>query len=103
MWILKVPESGGAENVVFRLLPGSVRTLGRAPVADFVLDAPMVSRVHCRLAVSAAGLLEVEDLESTNGTYVNDRRVTRSVLISGDRLRVGRVEMAVSRAVDSEE
>ena len=96
MWILKTNEIPEAGSLTFRLLPGSLRTIGRAPAADFVVEAPLVSRLHCQLAVSAAGSLEVEDLNSTIGTYVNDRRVTRSVLVAGDLLRVGRVEMAVS-------
>ena len=60
------------------------------------LDAALVSRLHCRLE---AGLdsLEVFDLESTNGTYVNDKRVDRARLAIGDRLRVGRVELTVER------
>ncbi|MEQ1919112.1 MAG: FHA domain-containing protein, partial [Elusimicrobiota bacterium] len=44
--------------------------VGRAPRADFVVDAPLVSRLHCRLTLQPDGLL-VEDLESTNGTLVN--------------------------------
>jgi pSer/pThr/pTyr-binding forkhead associated (FHA) protein len=47
--------------------------------------------------VSQAGELEVEDLDSTNGTFVNDQRVRRATLNAGDRLRVGRVELAVTR------
>ena len=65
--------------------------MGRAPRADFVVDAPLVSRLHCRLTLQDAGVL-VEDLESTNGTFVNGRRIRRGLLASGDTLRVGRVE-----------
>jgi pSer/pThr/pTyr-binding forkhead associated (FHA) protein len=57
----------------------------------------MVSRFHCRLTASTGGTLEVEDLKSTNGTFVNDQRVSRLVLAEGDRLRIGRVELAVDR------
>jgi pSer/pThr/pTyr-binding forkhead associated (FHA) protein len=53
--------------------------------------------VHCRLVVSQAGELEVEDLDSTNGTFVNDQRVRKAMLNTGDRLRIGRVELAVTR------
>jgi len=38
---------------------------------------------------------EVEDLDSTNGTFVNDDRVRRARLQAGDRVRVGRVELTV--------
>lgn len=57
----------------------------------------MVSRLHCRLTAGATEL-EVEDLESTNGTYVNGARVSRAVMRSGDRLTVGDVELVVERA-----
>ena len=37
------------EPVTFRIRSGSIKTVGRAPRADFVVDAPLVSRVHCQL------------------------------------------------------
>jgi pSer/pThr/pTyr-binding forkhead associated (FHA) protein len=98
MWILKTiePHPEGAP-VVFRVTPGSIKTLGRAARADFVLDVPLVSRFHCRFTGSAEGGLLLEDLGSTNGTFVNDKRVERVTLTQGDRLRVGRVEFALER------
>jgi pSer/pThr/pTyr-binding forkhead associated (FHA) protein len=96
MWMLEsTPESH--DTVVFRLLPGAIKTVGRAPRADFVVDAPLVSRLHCRLTLQDDGVL-VEDLESTNGTFVNGRRVRKGLLASGDMLRVGRMEFAVRKA-----
>jgi pSer/pThr/pTyr-binding forkhead associated (FHA) protein len=97
MWILKgnPPDDGG--GLTFRVLPGGVKTIGRAVRTDFIVDAALVSRVHCRLTSAVDGALEVEDLASTNGTFVNDRRIRRAVLAPGDRLRVGRVELVVSR------
>ena len=41
--------------------------------------------------------LEVVDLSSTNGTFVNDKRVKTATLAAGDRLRVGRVELKIER------
>jgi pSer/pThr/pTyr-binding forkhead associated (FHA) protein len=98
MWTLRTTGADGGEELTFRVMPGAVKTLGRAVRADFSLDAPLISRVHCRFTATPAGELEVEDLESTNGTFVNDRRVTRSGLAPGDRVRVGRVEMMVEKA-----
>lgn len=95
MWILQSSESE-TESFTFRLPPGAVKTVGRAARADFIVDAALVSRVHCRLTARDERV-EVEDLASTNGTYVNDRRVDRAQLTSGDRLRVGRVELRVQR------
>jgi len=97
MWILRAGETDEAEELTFRVLPGSIKTIGRATRADFILDRAMVSRLHCRLTATPSGQLEVEDLDSTNGTFVNGRRVVkRTALSDGDRLRVGRVELVVT-------
>ena len=96
MWILKTAD-GAEPSLTFRITPGSVKTAGRAPRADFIVDAQMVSRVHCRLTAGAAEL-EVLDLSSTNGTFVNGQRIDRAQLRDGDRLGIGRVELVVSRS-----
>ena len=95
MWILQRAEPAD-EVLTFRLRAGAVKTMGRAPRADFVVDAALVSRLHCRLTATADGL-EVVDLKSTNGTFVNDKRIHKATLAAGDRLRVGRVELAVEK------
>ena len=99
MWILHTPDSE-AGPVTFRVTPGAVKTVGRAPGADFSLDAALVSRLHCRLEAEGETLLVV-DLDSTNGTFVNDKRVERARLASGDRLRIGRVELTVQKALNA--
>src|SRR2546427_11974524 len=95
MWIL---QSAAPDNDAFsfRLPPGAIKTVGRAPRADFVVDAALVSRVHCRLTATDEHL-EVVDLSSTNGTFVNDKRVKKASLAAGDRLRLGRVELTIER------
>ena len=65
--------------------------MGRAPRADFVVDAALVSRVHCRFTLKDSNELELEDLGSTNGTFVNGKKVLRATLNDGDKLTVGRV------------
>lgn len=96
MWILRTVSEGDPEKV-FRIVPGGVRTLGRATGADFSLDAALVSRIHCRLTATPNGGLEVRDLDSTNGTFVNGKRVQSAQLSSGDRIQVGRVELIAVR------
>ena len=96
MWVLET-DHDSEQPFTFRLLPGSVKTMGRAASADFMMDAAMVSRLHCRLSAGASELA-VEDLDSTNGTFVNGRRIERGVLKDGDRLGVGRVMLTVSKA-----
>ena len=97
MWILRTVTDGHPEQT-FRILPGTVKTIGRATGANFIVDAALVSRVHCRLTASADGALELRDLESTNGTYVNGTRIAEALtLASGDRIQVGRVELIALR------
>ncbi len=98
MWKLSTLDPSETDPFTFRLTPGSVKTLGRATRADFVVDVPLVSRFHCRFTVHTDGGLELEDLSSTNGTFVNDERITKLVLKPGDRVRAGRVELLVGRA-----
>ena len=75
MWILQ------SEEVRFRLTPGAVKTVGRATRADFIVDAALVSRVHCRLTATDR-YVKLEDLPSTNGIFVNDKKVRRANLAS---------------------
>jgi pSer/pThr/pTyr-binding forkhead associated (FHA) protein len=99
MWILRTVTEGHPEKT-FRILPGNERTIGRATGADFIVDAALVSRVHCRVSALAGGELEIRDLESTNGTYVNGERIETARLASGDRLQVGRIEFVALRETD---
>ena len=96
MWILRT-TAGEEPERTFRILPGVIRTIGRSTGADFILDAALVSRVHCQFLAMQDGALEVRDLESTNGTYVNGERVEKARLSPGDKLQVGRVELVALR------
>jgi pSer/pThr/pTyr-binding forkhead associated (FHA) protein len=95
MWLLKTDE-GADPAFLFRILPGNIKTIGRAPGAHFIVDAALVSRLHCRVTAGASEL-EMVDLDSTNGTFVNGQRVPRASLKPGDRLGVGRVDLIVTQ------
>jgi diguanylate cyclase (GGDEF)-like protein len=62
--------------------------VGRDPDCDLCLNDSSVSRRHVRLLPGTGGYF-VEDLQSTNGTYVNDEAVAMRLLKDGDYLRVG--------------
>jgi pSer/pThr/pTyr-binding forkhead associated (FHA) protein len=98
MWVLEAhtSDSEGTEPIVFRMPDGAIKTVGRSTGAEFILQAPLVSRLHCRLTATEPGL-EVIDLDSTNGTFVNGVPIKKAVLKPGDTLKVGRVELVVSR------
>jgi pSer/pThr/pTyr-binding forkhead associated (FHA) protein len=97
MWILQGSSEGDGKTFVFRMPAGATRVIGRAPRADFIMDAALVSRLHCRLSADADRQITVVDLDSTNGTYVNGNRVQKGAVTAGGTLRVGRVELLVSK------
>lgn len=69
--------------------------LGRSAEADIVLDDPYASEFHLRL-VAQDGALTLHDLGSTNGTYMNGRRVTAPTeLRRGDAIQVGKTVMEI--------
>lgn len=70
--------------------------LGRDPAHnDVTIDDPMASARHCVLRRSPRGAYLLEDLRSTNGTYVNGRRITTEYLAPGDRFGIGATEIEV--------
>lgn len=99
------PESSGsgssARVVSFRLIYGDKHiplesgeyVIGRAPGSDVLIDDSLVSRRHARLLVNDTTAL-LEDLQSENGVFVNERRIRRSVrLVDGDRILIGAREI----------
>lgn len=84
--------------MTLRLPASGIRTIGRSARAEFIVEAALVSRLHCRLTSDDDGQLLVEDLESTNGIFVNGAKVDRANLAPGDVLSVGRVDFSVSRS-----
>ena len=70
-------------------------TLGRRPYNDIVIDNLAVSGEHAVLQMSGAEVY-LEDLNSTNGTYVNGRRISAATTLRrGDALQVGKTVMEV--------
>ncbi len=74
----------------FRLRPRGELSIGRSSTADISMpEVQSLSRLHARLHHRGA-MVEVEDLRSTNGTFVNDRRIlSTKPLHSGDRFQLG--------------
>lgn len=74
---------------------GDVVVMGRSHETDVVLDDPYASDFHLRL-VSQEGGMVLHDLGSTNGTYVNGRRVSAPAeLKRGDSIQVGKTVMEI--------
>jgi pSer/pThr/pTyr-binding forkhead associated (FHA) protein len=84
-------ESQAGESYIIK----DALTFGRSDDADVLLDDPYASEFHLRL-VSEEDRLTLHDLGSTNGTYLNGRRVTNPVVLSkSDSLQVGKTVMEV--------
>ena len=78
-----------------RIAVTAAAVLGRSPEADFLLDDPYASMFHLRLTMDGDTMV-VADLGTTNGTYVNGRRITSPVsLNAGDSVQVGKTIMEV--------
>ena len=70
--------------------------IGRDPENDLVLDDRRVSRRHAEIRLRL-GRYTLYDLQSTNGTYVNGRRVAELVLSDGDRVQIGGSELVIQQ------
>ena len=90
--ILKYQTAAG-ESVEIKLTNQPL-TIGRSPKADVVLSDEKASRLHCGIRWRDKQYL-LKDLESKNGTYVNNEPVESAVLKPGDKLRVGGTVFAV--------
>lgn len=79
------------ERVGYKLVlePGRLE-IGRDPSCDISLGSDLVSRNHARLLIAPERVMLV-DLGSTNGTFVNDKRVRDWSLADGDRIGIGNV------------
>jgi hypothetical protein len=81
-----VGEADGGRATSHEL--GTLTNIGRVPGNQIELDMPEVSRHHARIAMTESGWL-LTDLNSGNGTYVNDERVKEHHLKHGDKIRIG--------------
>ena len=78
-----------------------IRTCGREPSCDLVLEDSTLSSLHARIELAENGLVFIHDAGSSNGTFVNRNdswiRVRRVTLCIGDRVRFGDIEVPLER------
>ena len=75
-------------GAIVEMPEGKALVAGRTPRCDIPLDDQSVSRRHCSLE-ARDGTMVVTDLDSANGTYVNERQVEKAIARVGDLVRVG--------------
>src|SRR5580693_7008719 len=90
------------ENKLVKEVPIGSRTvtIGRSPDNDLPVDNLAVSNYNARVYFEA-GRLVVEDLDSLNGTFVNDLRIERATLHDGDNIHVGKHHIKVDASGDA--
>ncbi|HHN47249.1 MAG TPA: HD domain-containing protein [Planctomycetes bacterium] len=89
---------GGVPGQRFLLTEGERRVIGRANDSDFQLLDRGVSRHHAVVYFDREQVV-VEDLGSSNGTYVNGQRVKRSIVNAGDLVRIGLAALRVHSGI----
>lgn len=75
-------------------LPRELVTIGRREDCDLRIPLGDVSRKHCTIMRNESGL-QIQDLGSSNGTYVNGERIQQAELHAGDRIRIGSLRFVV--------
>lgn len=95
MAILKI-KSGVAKGAVFALRPGTNR-IGRGEGNDYRIPDASISAIHCEVVLDGTGKMFVRDLNSSNGTFLEGRRIELGVLVGGEQLKLGDVEMVYDK------
>lgn len=90
----------GENRGAFVSVSGTI-TIGRSEDADLTIMDSKASSLHAKVTQLEGGIVILEDLDSTNGTYVNKERIEQVPLRSGDLVKIGRT-MMVFRAEPAE-
>jgi hypothetical protein len=81
-----ISDSSGME--IKHQIKTSECIIGRGEGSDIIINDPETSRKHCAIDIYENKFV-IRDLESTNGTYINDTRIKEDLLKEGDRIRIG--------------
>jgi pSer/pThr/pTyr-binding forkhead associated (FHA) protein len=94
-------------SILANRLPGhmsnamKIKTCGREPSCDLVLEHPTVSRIHATIQLADNGLVSLEDNSSRNGMFLNRNdnwiRAKKVTLCIGDRIRLGEIEVPLEQ------
>ena len=85
--------SGALTDTVYWLSADKELKIGRAPENELCIRDQSVSQFHARVVLTPKGAVFVQDLGSTNGTFVNGEKVVRHTLWDGDKIHIGRQQV----------
>jgi pSer/pThr/pTyr-binding forkhead associated (FHA) protein len=98
--LLKIRLSLKGRPIKGYTFDGETVVIGRDPDADIFLDNTGISRAHAKIDRMPQGGFMIEDLNSANGTYVNDKAVAKQLLNENDVIRVGKFSLWVTLSED---
>jgi adenylate cyclase len=110
--VLTPQKSSGKPQIIMTVLAGPEQghtfkiarpntTIGRSNTCEVVINDPLVSRQHCQILLGMGGI-NIRDLGSTNGTFLNGVRVTESPLRNQDVISIGGTRFRFSVEVSKE-
>ncbi len=76
---------------------------GREPGSPLCIEHDSISRKHCQFSLNGEGALVLKDLESMNGTYVDDRRIQQATLMPGQLIQIGALRLKIDFSGEEEE
>ncbi len=83
-------------NILDKLKSKSIITIGRAQDVDIILDNGSVSRRHAEVSKRSNGTYTIKDLNSTNGTFINGRKLNgQQVLKLTDKIFIGKIQLSL--------
>jgi pSer/pThr/pTyr-binding forkhead associated (FHA) protein len=72
------------------ILAKIVSIVGREKTSDIIINDPLISKEHCKITLTDEGHYHIEDMDSTNSTYLNSKLLKKPAHISyGDRIIIG--------------
>jgi len=101
MAAVKLTISGGGDTKEVEPNPNGT-IIGRSASCDVVLDSQDISRKHIRISQDPFERWIVEDLKSSNGTFINGNRIEASAVMSGDSITIGPFSLAITQTFDKQ-
>jgi HD-GYP domain-containing protein (c-di-GMP phosphodiesterase class II) len=90
---ITIVSPSGKQKVIL----GEQNTIGRLPGNRIQISDPSVSKIHCLITVEKNGMCFIEDRSSTNGTYVNHKRIQdRTAIYAGDEIHLGNIPLVLA-------